>query len=373
MKKLLALLLALAMVLALASCGSSTESAAETPAESATASESSAPAEDAAASESAAPAEDAAVYKIGIVNYVDDASLNQIVANVESELDAKAAELGVVFEYEPYYDNAQADASVLPQIGADLVDNEVDAIVAIATPVASAMLSAVEDTDIPVIFAAVSDPVGAGLADSMEASGVNMTGTSDALDTTAIMKLMLAANPDLSLVGLLYDTAQDSSTAAIEAAKTFLDENNIAYEEKTGTTVDDIMLAAESLIADQVQAVFTPTDNSVMTAELSIYEKFAEAQIPHYTGADSFALNGAFLGYGVDYANLGRVTADVVVDIVVNGMDASTYPIVTFDNGTATINTETCAAIGFDLATIEETFAPLCTQVIEIQTAEEFE
>ena len=75
------------------------------------------------------------------------------------------------------------------------------------------------------------------------------------------------------------------------------------------------MLAAEAMVADGVDAVFTPTDNSIMKAELAIYETLAKASIPHYTGADSFALNGAFLGYGVDYANLGVETANMVAEI----------------------------------------------------------
>ena len=122
-----------------------------------------------------------------------------------------------------------------------------------------------------------------------------------------------------------------------------------------------------------MDAVFTPTDNTIMAAELSIYEKFAEAKIPHYTGADSFALNGAFLGYGVDYANLGRETADMIAAILLDGADPATLAVKTFDNGTATVNTETCAAIGFDLDTIKAAFAPFCTQVNEITTAEAFE
>ncbi len=81
---------------------------------------------------------------------------------------------------------------------------------------------------------------------------------------------------------------------AIEAAKAYMDENGIEYVERTGTTTDEVQLAADALIADGVDAVFTPTDNTIMTAELSIYEKFIDAGIPHYTGADSFALNGAF-------------------------------------------------------------------------------
>ena len=122
------------------------------------------------------------------------------------------------------------------------------------------------------------------------------------------------------------------------------------------------------MIAESVDAVFTPTDNTVMTAELGIYEKFIDAGIPHYAGADSFALNGAFCGYGVDYKNLGKETADMVVEIL-QGADPATTAVKTFDNGIATVNTETAEAIGLDYSG----FAEVCTQVIETITAEEFE
>ena len=131
--------------------------------------------------------------------------------------------------------------------------------------------------------------------------------------------------------------------------------------------------AADALVAEGVDAVFTPTDNTIMTAELAIYEKFTEAGIPHYTGADSFALNGAFLGYGVDYANLGVETADMVVDILVNGKNPAEMAVKTFDNGLATVNTETCAAVGFDIETIKAVFGEYCTRISEIKTAKEFE
>ena len=311
-------------------------------------------------------------YKVGIVQYVDDASLNQITENIEKELDVKGEELGVTFNYADYFSNAQADSSVLNQISTDLLADQVDVIVAIATPVAMVMQSATEDTDIPVIFSAVSDPVGAGLVESMDAPGGNITGTSDALDTATIMNLMLAANPDLKKVGLLYDTAQDSSQNAIQDAIAFCEENGIEYEEKTGSTTDDVILAAQSLIADGVEAVFTPTDNTIMTAELSIYELFHDAKIPHYTGADSFALNGAFCGYGVDYANLGVATADMVAEVLTGDADVAATPVQTFDNGIATVNTDTCEAIGFDLDTIKEAFSDYCTDFVEIQTAESF-
>ena len=233
--------------------------------------------------------------------------------------------------------------------------------------------AATEDNQIPVVFSAVSDPVGAGLVESLDAPGANLTGTSDYLDTASIMKLIEAVNPDTKKIGLLYDIGQDSSTAAIEAAKAYMDENGIEYVERTGTTTDEVQLAADALVADGVDAVFTPTDNTIMTAELSIYEKFIDAGIPHYTGADSFALNGAFAGYGVDYANLGAKTADMIADILLNGADPATTPVETFDNGTATVNTETCEALGLDFETVKAAMEPLCTQVNEITTAESFD
>ena len=310
-------------------------------------------------------------YKVGIVQFVDDASLNQIEAAIEAELDAKAAELGVTFDYTLY--NGQGDATTLNQIGAELVGKGVDLIVPIATPAVKIMQSATEDTEIPIVFSAVSDPVGSGIVDALDAPGGRITGTSDALNTKGLLDLMLAQNPDTKTVGLLYSKSEDSSKQPIADAKAYLEGKGIRCVEKTGTTTDEITSAVDALIAEKVDAVFTPTDNTVMTAELSIYESLSKAGIPHYCGADSFALNGAFCSYGVDYANLGKMTADMVVDVLVNGKDPATTPVQTFDNGIATVNTETCKTLGLDLNKIKDEFAPLCTQVVETTTSESFE
>ncbi len=311
---------------------------------------------------------DNGTFTVGICNYVDDASLNQIVDSIKTTLNAdKGVKIEIIEK------NCMADASVMNQIISDFISKKVDLMVGIATPVAMAMQAATEDNKIPVVFAAVSDPVSTGIVDSLEKPGANLTGTSDYLDTASIFNLIFAANPSAKKIGLLYDAGQDASTTAIAQAKEYLTKKGITIVEKTGTNVSEIMLAADALVADSVDAIFTPTDNTVMQAELAIYEKFQNAKIPHYTGADSFALNGAFLGYGVDYANLGVETAKMVIDILKNGKNPAEVAVRTFDNGTATVNTETCEAIGFDYKKIEEAFKPLCTQVKTIKTAEEFE
>lgn len=320
-----------------------------------------------------APASDAdgKTIKVGICNYVDDASLNQIVENIQARLKEIGGEKGVAFDVS--YDNCNADANLLTQIISNFIADDVDIMIGVATPVAMAMQAATEDNGIPVVFAAVSDPVGAGLVESMEAPGSNVTGTSDYLDTAAVMQLITAADPDAKNIALLYDIGQDSSTAAIAHAKEYLDANGIAYGEYTGTTVDEVTLAVQALIADGVDAVFTPTDNTIMKSELSIYEMLQEAGIPHYTGADSFALNGAFLGYGVDYAALGVETASMAADIALGGAKPAETAVKTFDNGCATINTETCEKLGFNYDEICKAFEPFCTKIQSIVTAESFD
>jgi len=339
LNKLLTLALSLAMALSLCACGGGTGGG--------------------------------SAYKIGICNFVDDASLNQINENIQARLQEIGAEKGVAFEIE--YENPNGDSTIMNQIISNFQADKVDLMVGIATPVAMAMQAATENGQTPVVFSAVSDPVSAGIVEALDAPGGNLTGTSDYLDTNSIMNLILAANPETKKVGLLYSPSEDSSTTPIAHAKEFLDAKGIEYVERTGTTTDEVILAAQALAADKVDAVFTPTDNTIMKAELAIYETFNEAKIPHYTGADSFALNGAFLGYGVDYANLGRETADMIAEILIDGKAPASLAVKTFDNGTATVNTETCQALGYDFAVIEAAFAPLCTKVQTITTAEAFD
>lgn len=370
LRNVFAMITAAAMTLSLAACSgqstASSTSSASSDSSSSAASESSVSSEKSTASEESSGAS----YTIGICNYVDDASLNQIVENINARLAEIESEQGITINVK--YDNCNADANVMNQIIANFAADNVDLMVGVATPVAMAMQSATEDSKTPVVFAAVSDPVGAGLVASLEEPGSNVTGSSDNLDTNSVMNLIFAQNPDAKKIGLLYDVGQDSSTAAIEHAKAYLDDKGVEYVERTATTAEEVALAAQALVSDGVDAVFTPTDNTIMKAELAIYETFADAGIPHYTGADSFALNGAFLGYGVDYANLGRETADMIASILTEDKDPATTPVITFDNGTATVNTEICEKLGLDFDTVSEAFAPYCTRVEEITTAESF-
>ena len=362
-KKFLTAALSLSMLLSLAACGGGSASSA---------SKSGAASSSASASSAGASVEETKEYKVGIVKFMDHASLDQIEKKIQEQLDTKSAELGVNFNYADYTYNGQGDSTTLSQIAAQLVADKVDVVVPIATPAAQVMQSVVIDEGIPIIFAAVSDPVTAKLVDSLEVPGGSITGVSDALNTNMIMDMMVAVNPDIQKVGLLYSKSEDSSKKPIEEAKAYLDAHSISYVEKTGTNTDEINSAVDALIGEKVEAIFTPTDNTVMSAELAIFEKLNDAKIPHYTGANSFALNGAFFGYGVDYDDLGAETANMVVDLLVNGADPATTPVVILAHEAATINTESCEAIGLNLDVIKAAFGTLGIGVVEITTAKSF-
>ena len=304
----------------------------------------------------AAPAaEGGKEYKVAIVQQLDHASLDEIRVAIEAELEAKAAEKGIAITYKDF--NGQNDATVLNQIGAQVVSDGYDAIIPIATLAATTMATATEDNQIPVIYAAISDPGEAQL------TGIaNVTGTSDALNTPFILDMMLKANPDIETVGLLYSNSEANSVTPIREAKEYLDSKGIAYLEKTGNTTDEILTAASAMVG-RVQAVFTPTDNVVMAAASAVAEILNGAGIPHYTGADSFVTAGAFATCGVNYTELGTYTADMAVDILLGG-DIPEYHVM--DGGIITVNTDTAKTLGLDYGV----FKDMAGTVKEVTTQE---
>ena len=301
------------------------------------------------------------VFRVGLCALVDDAPQDRIAEGIRSRLDEIGAERDVVFEVS--YADCGGDAGALDQIAADLISEDVDLLVGVTAPTATAILDAAGERGIPVIFAAVPDPEGAGLAASDDAPGGISTGTSDRLDTAAVMELIFAADPEASRIGILYDPGQSGSSASVTEAVAWLTDHGVEIVERSGSTEDEMVLAARALVGDAVDAVFTPIDDTVLRAEPSISGIFREAGIPHYAGADAFALQGAFLGHGVDYAELGAVTADMAAEVLLDGADPAALPVRALTGSDASVNAETCEALGWDLDTILAVFDPLCSRV----------
>ena len=325
MKKLICVILSFVMILSLTACGA------------------------------AEPAASDNNYTVAIVQQLDHSSLDEIRNAIEAQLKDLAAEKGVAITVT--YDNGQNDASMLNQIGTQVVADEVDMIIPIATTAAQIMVTCAEGADIPVVYAAVSDPEGNGL------TGMDtVTGTSDALNTPFILDMMFAADPDIQTVGLLYSNSEPNSEKPIAEAKAYLDAKGIAYLEKTGNNAGEIISAASDLVG-RVDAVFTPTDNVVMATEAAVVEILNEAGIPHYAGADSFVTAGAFATCGVNYTELGTKTADIAFDILLGGAVGDFHVM---EGGIITVNTETAAACGMDYAA----FSQMANTVNEVVTAE---
>ncbi len=341
MKKFTSIFCTTALIAAMAGCSSST-----------------------AASTSSTETEEttAASYKVAVVKQLDHASLDEIANAITAELDALGKANGVTIEYEVYSGNN--DPTTLQQIGSDAIGQEVDAIVPIATLAAQTMYVAAEDTQTPVIFAAISDPEGAQLTDVEF-----VTGTSDALNTKQIIDMALTQNADIEKVALLYSKSESNSTKPIEEAKAYLDEKGIAYEDfGNPTTRDEVIQTVSSIIAYGADIVFTPTDNVIMDAELTIAPMLAEEGILHYAGADSFVRNGAFATCGVNYTELGKETADLAYAAITEGLENSEYykSYEVMPGGIITVNTETAELTGADYSMFSE-----FGELVEVATTEE--
>lgn len=297
-----------------------------------------------------APAAEDGGYDIAIVMQMDHSSLEEIRAAIEEELEVLAEEMGVQIRCRVF--NGQNDATVLNQIGSQIMADSYDAIIPIATLAAQCMATAAGG-QIPVVYAAVSDPEGNGLT-GLE----NVTGTSDALDTAFLLEMMLAANPDIQTVGLLYSNSEANSQAAVVQAKAYLEARGITYIEKTGNTSGDIIAAASSL-AGRVDAVFTPTDNAVMAAEASVAQILCDAGIPHYAGADSFVTAGAFAACGVSYTELGKYTSRMAVEVITTG-EVPEFHVM--EGGIVTVNAVTAEQLGLDTRVFRE----MAENVVEV-------
>ena len=328
MKKFLAASLSLTMALSLAACTGAGSASGSAPA---------------SGSGSASGGES---YKVAVIKQMDHASLDEIADAIAARIDEIEAEEGVTIECE--ITSGQGDQSILRQLADQAVADGVDAIIPIATVAAQVSAVSAAGSQTPVVFAAISYPETADL------TGIDyVTGTSDALDTGMILDMMLAQNPEVEKVGLLYSLSEPNSEVPIAEAKEYLDGKGVAYAEATANTNDEVIAAASSLIAEGVDAVFTPTDNIIMAAELAIYEDFIDAGIPHYTGADSFVRNGAYATCGVNYTDLGAQTADLAYQAMTDGMSGMEdfYQVA---GGIITVNTETAEALGLDYAVFED-------------------
>ena len=331
MKKVFAILLAgLLAVSVFAGCGAAASATSAT----------------ASAAGSTSAAEGTKEVKIGLLQLVEHASLDEIAAAVQAELQAKAAENGLSITID--LQNAQGDMSTINTICQQYVADKVDLIIAIATPAAQGAAAAVDGTGIPVIFSAVTDPVAAELVDSLDAPGGNITGTSDAIPVEQIFALASELTPDVKSYGLIYNTSEVNSVSVIAEAKAYLDSVGISYVEGAVTSTGDVQTAAQNLLS-KCDAVFSPIDNTVAAAMTVLADEAIKAGKPVYVAADSMVADGGLATVGVNYTNLGTQTADMALKVL-TGTAPADLPVEVLKDSAVVVNTETAEAIGVDVS-----------------------
>ena len=283
------------------------------------------------------------VLKIGIIQYMSHPSLDNCYNGIISALQNSGIEYTVDYQTGS---SSSADADCT-NFAKNMVAANYDMIIAIATPAAKAAFAATDDTEIPVIFCAVSDPIAAGLVESMEAPGYICTGTSDVLDLEAQVAIIKAMQPDVKSIGILYTSSEDNSITNLKNFKSVCDKENIEVVATAVQGASDIPSAAEEL-ASKVDCINNFTDNNVvnnLSVVLSAADKYG---IPVYGSEEEQVVNGCLASVSIDYVALGKVTGEMAVEVL-NGADASAMPVKTITEATPIINSSVLKKLGLSI------------------------
>ncbi len=314
MKKIVALILSAVMILSLCACGK----------------------------EESADGEKKEI-KIGIVQIMEHASLNTIrdaVVNRLKELGYDGENVTIDCQ------QANGEASNVTSILQSFEGEGCDIIVAITTP--CAQLAAPYSEKIPVVFSAVTDPVAAGIVDSLESTGGNITGTSDALDIDKILDFATQIK-EIETLGYLYNSGEANSVACLEKVKEYCSSKGIDVKEMAVTNSSEVKMAAESLCED-VDAIFSPNDNTIAGTMNVVAEVANSKKVPIFVGADSMVKDGGFGTVGIEYTDLGIETANMVDSILKGDKKASEIPVKVFNEDLSTyINKTTADEIGIEI------------------------
>ena len=314
MKKLTALLLTVVMAISLTACGGG---------------------------ETNSGSEDK--IKIGVLQQLEHVALDQAREGFVKALEDNGLKDGekIVLDIQ----NAQADQSNLQTMADRLISEENDIILAIATGAAQTVAG--KTKDIPILITAVTDPVDAGLVNSMENPGTNVSGTSDASPMAEQIDLMLQLSPNVKTVGVLYTSSEDNSVLQVSQLKPILAAKNLKIVEQTVTNSNDVQQATQSIV-NKCDAIYIPTDN-VLASSIALVASVAnDAKVPVIVGESGMVTGGGFATIGIDYFNLGYQTGEMAVRIL-NGEDVSTMAVETQKDFAYTINGDVAEILGITI------------------------
>lgn len=242
--------------------------------------------------------------------------------------------------------NAQGDQATATSIASKFAGADLDLVLAIATPSAQAAAQAITGT--PILFTAVTDPVSAQLVDSLDKPGSNVTGTTDMNPVADQISLVKQFAPGAKSVGIIYSSGEVNSEVQVELAKEAADKEGLEVVETTVTNSSEVQQAAQDL-ASKVDAIYVPTDNTVVSAFASVVQSAEDAKIPLIAGEGDSVANGGLATYGIDYFELGRQTGEMAIKILTEKADPATMPVQSQSEYALTVNTTTLKAIGLEM------------------------
>lgn len=280
--------------------------------------------------------------KVGVIQYGAHPSLDNCYRGVEAGLKEAFGD-NVIIDLQ----NGNTDPATCDAIAKNMASKNYDLLIPIATPAALSAYAATINTNIPVVFCAVSDPVAAGLVESIDVPGGKCTGTSDILDLNAQVDLILSLQPDVKKIGVLYTTSEANSISQLEVLKIVAAGKGIEVVAQGVQGASDIPQAALSLCS-KVDCINNFTDNNVVN-NLSVLIKQADAVgIPVYGSEVEQVEKGCLASVSIDYEALGRKTASLAAEIL-NGADVSKVPVVTIRDTTPVINKTVASSFGIKI------------------------
>ncbi len=243
------------------------------------------------------------------------------------------------------YQNSELDMSLVASIAQKFVSDKVEVIVTIATPNSQAAISAAKGTEIPVVFSAISDPVGSGMVSSWDNHpDENVTGISDMISVEDDVNLILEIVPGVKTLGTLYNAGESNSVFLTEKLNEACDKLGIEVVEKTVSTSADVLSASQSLVG-QVDAIWVGTDNTVVTGLEALIKVCEDNNIPLFPSDDPSIERGGIACWGFAYYDIGYQTGEMVAKIL-DGADASKIPVEKGETISLSINTAAAERMG---------------------------
>jgi putative ABC transport system substrate-binding protein len=282
-------------------------------------------------------------YQIGVLQLTQHAALDAANEGFIAALNASG------IKYEVDQQNASGDQTTCVTVADKFVNDGKDLIYTIATPAAQAVAGAT--SDIPVVGSAITDYVSAGLADSNEAPGSNVTGSSDMNPIDAQLELLMKLIPDAKTVGVFYSADEDNSVLQADLFTTAAEKAGLTVEKFTISSSNEIQTVVQSM-EGKVDACWVPTDNKLAAGMATVAMIANEIKLPIIAGEANMVTEGALATYGLDYYQLGYLAGEMAVDILKNDKNPADMPIqfLPADKCELAVNEETAKTIGIDVS-----------------------